>query len=212
MFFKDRKEAGRRLAKELLKYKGVKDVIVLAIPRGGLEVGHEIASELHAPMDVLFSKKISHPTDPELALGAVTYGGETSYNESTLNEFGVTKAYIEQEKKRLLEDMEKKYEHYKPGEKFPSLKNKLVILTDDGVATGHTTFAAIKFIKKKKPRLLIVALPVAPLETVEALKTMADKVICLHTPEFFIAVGGFYRDFPQLSDEEAKSLLRLHKS
>lgn len=211
MMFQDRREAGRLLARELIRYKGQKKVIVLAIPRGGVEVGFEIAKELKAPLDIVMSKKIPHPTDPELAIGAVSFGDSISLDESLIRQYDVPKQHIDSEIRRLKKRIDDKYEKFKGNKKFPSLKNKIVILTDDGIAMGHTMFAAIKFIRKMNPSEIIVAVPVAPEEVTVPIESEADKYIALSIEKYFIAVGGFYKYFPQVEDDEVKKLLEEAK-
>src|SRR3989344_3172133 len=204
--FKDRKEAGVFLARELQQYKGKKDAIILAIPRGGLEIGNALAKELRLPLDVIIVKKLGHPYNEELAVGAVGLEGELVLNQDVAHD--VPKDYIEEKREELAEEVEKRYELFRGKIKPPNLKNKIVIIVDDGIATGATMILCARIVKKTKPKKLIIAIPVGPIEGVEKLKDEADEVICLKTPIFFGAVGEFYENFQQVSDEEAKNYLK----
>src|SRR3989344_37782 len=202
MIFKDRFEAAKLLAKELSGYKNNKDAIILAIPRGGLQTGNMLAKELKLPLDIALSKKIGYPGNEEYAIGAVTL-----YNE-VVDESFEDKKYIESEVKKIRQSLKERYEKYH-GKKNPiPIKGKIVILTDDGVATGRTMMALIEALKKEKPKKIIVAVPVGPPDTIDMLKKVADEVICLQTPEPFFAIGQFYANFEQVEDEEAIRLLR----
>ena len=169
--FENRQEAGEILSRKLLKFKGIKDAVVLAIPRGGVVVGKVVSNALHVPLGLVYAKKIPTPGQPELAAGA-----------------RITKA--------------KKFG------RTLDVKNKTVILVDDGIATGATVEAAIKYLKKKRVGKITLAVPVAPKENAEKLKRSVDKLIILETPTLFSAVGEFYRDFPQVTDEEVIGLLQ----
>lgn len=208
MIFKDRIEAARKLAEALRKYMGEKDVIVLAIPRGGLELGYELAKLLRLPLDTVISKKIPFPGEEEVAIGAVSHEGKVSLYREIIAQAGVPQEYIRQEIERLTKLVAEKYARYREGKPFSELRGKTVILTDDGIATGHTMFAAIEFVKSKGPKKLVVAVPVAPPEVVEKVKKIVDEVVCLYTPSFFMAVGQFYENFRQVSDEEAIEFLK----
>ncbi len=207
MMFQDRKEAGRLLAKELSRYKGQKNVIVLAIPRGGVEVGFEIAKELQVPLDIVMSKKIPMPGNPELAIGAVSLDNSISLDTALINQYNISKEYVNKEIDRISKDIEKRYKALS-SRSFPDLERKVVILTDDGIAMGHTMYAALKFIRKKKPAELIVAVPVVPVYLPLPIQEQADKYITLSREENFIAVGQFYRNFPQVEDEDVKRMLK----
>ncbi len=205
LVFKDRKEAGILLAKKFQQYKGKKGAIVLAIPRGGLEIGNAFAKELKLPLDVIIVKKIGHPFNPELAVGAVGLGGELVLNEDVA--LDVPKNYIEQERKRLGAEVERRYKFFRGEIKPPNLKDKTVIIIDDGIATGATAALCVKSAKKANPKKVILAIPVGPMDGVEKMREIADEVVCLETPKFFGAVGEFYGNFQQVEDEEAKEYL-----
>lgn len=202
MIFKDRFTAGKLLAQELKKYKNKKDTIILAVPRGGLQVGYSIAKKLNLKLNIILTKKISYPGNPEYAIGAV------GLNSEIIEEQGISKDYIKNEIKNIRISLKERYKKYLGKNKPINLKNKIVIITDDGIATGKTMLLTVRLIKEQKPKKIIVAIPVSPIENIELLKENADEVICLHSPEHFFAVGEFYENFEQVSDEEAIKLLK----
>ncbi|HLD89155.1 MAG TPA: phosphoribosyltransferase family protein [Candidatus Nanoarchaeia archaeon] len=208
MVFENRHDAGKQLAKKLEKYKGEEDIIILAIPRGGLEIGFELATYLNVPLDVVISKKIGFPGDPEFAIGAVCYGGEVLLDEPIIRDYNVDESYVKEEIRKLNEAINEKYKKYRNEAKFPELKGKIVILTDDGVATGHTMLAAINFAKKKHAKKIIVAVPVCPVELHGKIEKLVDELVVLDTPLNFIAIGQFYEEFNQVTDEEAIKYLK----
>lgn len=201
--WKDRKEAGQKLAVELKKYKGKKEVLVLGIPRGGVETAFEIARELGAELGVVVTKKIPFPGQEELAIGAVDGDGEVVLDETLIVEQGIGNEYIEKEKERIVKEIKRRYKEF--GE--PEIKGKIAIVVDDGIATGQTMKAALKFVKRKRPKRLVLAVPVAAKEILDGLGKDADEVVCLWKAEMMFAVGQFYDNFPQTSDEEVKVLL-----
>ncbi len=204
MLFKNRKEAGRLLAGKLTKYKKRKNVLVLAIPRGGVVVGDEIAKELQVPLDVVIIKKIGCPGNEELAAGAA--GPEGYYlNEEIAG--GVPESYLKAQIKLKQKEAGERYEALRGKKKKLSRKNKIIILVDDGIATGSTVMMGMEILKKQGAKKVIVAVPVGPPSTVAKLRRLADEVICLEQPEFFMAIGEFYRDFTPVEDEEARRLL-----
>lgn len=200
--FKDRCDAANQLLQSLERYKNNLDVVVVAIPRGALQIGLVLSKNLKVPLDVVLIKKIGAPGMKELAIGAVSLQGR--YIDPT---FPVNSNYIEQETKRIEEMLRERHKKYYKNREPIALKGKIVILTDDGVATGQTLLAAIELIKQQKPKKIIVALPVGPRDTIEKIKKKVDEVVCLLTPEFFYAIGQFYENFPQVEDEEAIRLL-----
>lgn len=206
--FLDRRDAGIHLVKRLGDYKDRKDVLVLALPRGGVVTGFELAVGLNVPLDVLIVRKIGFPYQPELAVGAVSETGAVFLNRDIISIYGVENEYIEEEIKRQTGEISRRTTLYRKGKKITELKDKTIILTDDGVATGATIKAAILTLKKERIKELALALPVAPPGTADELRTMADKFICLETPEDFMAVGESYRDFTQVSDAEVVKLLK----
>ncbi|MFB0545659.1 MAG: phosphoribosyltransferase [Anaerolineae bacterium] len=207
MRFRDRYEAGRLLAEELAFLRDRENVIVLGVPRGGVVVGYEIARALAAPLDVYITRKIGAPYNPELAIGAVASDGNVVLDEGLLRRLGISQEYVEEETARQQTEIERRLAEYR-GDRPPlELKDRTVILTDDGVATGATILATIQAIKAQEPEELILAIPVGPPDTIAHLGKEVDKVICLSTPHLFWAVGAFYLDFSQTTDEEVKSLL-----
>jgi|TARA_B100001971_G_scaffold187811_1_gene188736 predicted phosphoribosyltransferase len=205
MIFKNRHEAGQKLAEALKKFKNKKDVIVLGIPRGGVEVAFNIAKTLKVPLSIVVTKKIGHPFEPEFAIGAVSPGGHYSINKEYQAEAG--EEYIKNTVREMNSEIKRRYKEYATG-KLPELKNKIAIIVDDGLATGYTMLAAIKYAKSKNPKKVIVAIPVAAQDSFEKVKAIVDEVVCLHTPLFFGAVGSFYQEFTQLEDEEVKFYLK----
>lgn len=205
--FHDRLDAGRQLAAKLSMYKGNSNAIVLGIPRGGVETAFAVAMELGLELGIVVSKKLPFPGNPELAIGAVSSDGIVSLDDSFVLKYGIGKDYISEEAKKLAAEVRRRYAAY--GAIFPNVKEKIAIVVDDGIATGHTVLAAVRALKGKKPGKIIVAAPVSSKEAFELLKAEADDVVCLDVPEFFRAVGEFYRSFPQLTDEDVVRYIKL---
>jgi putative phosphoribosyl transferase len=205
--FQDREQAGKELAAKLQNYKKTKNLIVLAIPRGGVVIGKQLAKSLNCPLDILVTKKIGAPGNPELAIGAIGPNGTVVLNQKLLPQTGANKEYIKNQKAKIKEDLKWQQKRLRGKKPQPDLKRKTVILTDDGIATGATIEAAIKWIKTQKPKKLILAIPVAAPDSVAKLTPLVDELICLDQPYFFAAVGQFYQNFPQTSDEEVVQLL-----
>lgn len=203
MLFRDRHDAASKLIPYLERYKNDQG-IVLAVPRGGVPIGYIIAKNYNLPMELLLTKKIGHPESGELAVGAV------SLEDHIIDErFHIPAAYLEKEVKKIRANLRDRYKKFMgENHQAPDIENKTVIIVDDGIATGNTMLAAIKMMRKKNPRKIIVAVPVAPPETVKKLKPYADDFICLHSPVDFLGVGQFYMDFSEVSDEEVSRLLR----
>ncbi|MBJ6119459.1 phosphoribosyltransferase [Pontibacter sp. BT310] len=199
---RNREEAAEMLADLLEQYRG-QDGVVLAIPRGGVPVAAPIARRLHMPLEVMLIKKIGHPANPEYAIGSVSLDAITI--DPTIE---VPREYIDAEAERVRESLRKKYTLFMGDRKPIPLKDKLVIIVDDGIATGKTLMATIEQAKKQEPAKIIVAVPVAPQAAIERFSEEADEVICLLTPPFFQAVGQFYVEFRQTSDEEVIALLQ----
>ncbi|WP_299163291.1 phosphoribosyltransferase [uncultured Eudoraea sp.] len=201
--FKDRIDAGIQLANKLLPFKD-KEVVVLAIPRGGLPIGAIVAKALQAPLDVALSKKIGHPYNREYAIGAVSLENIILKDVS-----GIHKNYIAEETERIREKLKKRHQQYYKNRQPEDLKDKIVIIIDDGIATGNTIRVTAEMVRAQKPKKVIVAIPVAPPSAVKSLEDSSyiDQVICLQTPSDFMAVGQFYEFFNQVSDEEAIQLL-----
>ncbi len=205
--FRDRVDAGRKLAERLSKY-GSSEVVVLAIPRGGVVVGFEVAKRLEASLSVIVPHKICAPDNPELAIGAVTEDGETILDWDIIESLEVDGSYIEEQRLRAMKEIRRRMKKYLGDGSRPALKSRVVILVDDGVATGATMKAAVGSVRLQDPGELVIAVPVAPPDTVKDLKRSADTLVCLLTPYTFYAVGQFYKDFAQVGDAEVVSLLR----
>jgi len=204
-------DAGKRLASALTRFKS-KDTLVLAIPRGGVVVGFEISKALGVPLDIIVPRKIGAPDNPELAIGAVTEDGTTILNERLVNDLGVSEDFIKEESERQRVEIERRLESYRGDAPYPSLKNRVVIIVDDGIATGYTMKAALASVRKKGAKAVVIAIPVGPPSTIKELERVTDHVICLYTPEEFYAIGEFYDDFSQTTDEEVKRLFRLRQT
>jgi putative phosphoribosyl transferase len=205
--FADRRDAGVQLISRLKEYKDQQRVIVLSLPRGGVATGYEIARSLNIPLDIVIVRKIGFPGQPELGIGAVSETGTVVLNTSIISTYGVPKEYIEREVSRQKEEISRRVKLYRKGKRLPSLEGKTVILVDDGVATGATMKSAITTLKEENLKKLVVALPVAPPGVVKELEQMVDTFICIETPFDFMAVGSYYHDFTQVSDEEVVNLL-----
>jgi putative phosphoribosyl transferase len=206
--FWNRSDAGIQLALKLGRYRGRGDTIILALPRGGVATGYELARALNAPLDVLIVRKIGFPGQQELAVGAVSETGTVVLNQSIISSGGVSSGYIQAEGEQQKQEIARRIALYRAGKSLPALEGKTVILVDDGVATGATIKAAIETLKQEKLARLVVALPVGPPETVDALRTMVDDIVCLLTPKYFTSVGIHYQDFTQVSDQEVVDLLK----
>jgi putative phosphoribosyl transferase len=206
MLFKDRREAGVRLADQLMKYKG-RNPIVLALPRGGVVVGYEVASALEAPLDVIVVRKLGAPGRPELGVGAVAPGGIWVINEQLVRLLDLTEDDIAEIAAAEEKEMERRLRRYRGTARMPDLRGRTVILVDDGLATGATAQAAIEFIRRQAPRRLVFAAPVCAPDTAEALRAEVGDLVCTEMPSDFMAVGVWYRNFEQVSDEEVVMLL-----
>ena len=200
MIFKNREEAGKLLSNKLLDLKDSKDTIVVALPRGGVPVAYEIAKSLNIPLELFFVKKIPSPYNEEAGIGAITENGLMQLNKEAVEYLNVSQSYIEKRAKEKLQDMAKKRSLYKIG--LPQFKDKNVILVDDGIATGSSMILATKAIKKMGAKGVIIASPVAPTEIKPILDSIAERVEVLHFDNNLMAVGRFYLDFHQLSDDE----------
>jgi len=208
--FNDRKDAGRKLAEALKGYEADRPII-LALPRGGVPVGFEVAVALGADLDVLVVRKIGAPWNPEFGVGAIAKGVEV-FDQESLGFLGLKPEDLRPVIEREELELERRSKLYRGDNPFPDLADRVVILVDDGLATGVTTRAAIIAIKQMNPARLVLAVPVGPPETVASLRSLVDELICLETPSDFMAVGAFYLSFPQTSDEEVIELLERAKS
>jgi putative phosphoribosyl transferase len=205
--FANRADAGRRLAKELQQYANRPDVIVLALPRGGVPIGYEVASALGVPLDVFVVRKIGLPWQEELAMGAVASGGVRVFDRNLIRVAHVSDADVERLADAEERELERRERLYRGDRPFPDLNAKTVILVDDGLATGASMRAAIAALREEKPARIVVAVPVAAPETCDAFRTIADEIVCAETPEPFQAVGQWYDDFSQTTDDDVKELL-----
>ena len=207
--FADRTEAGRRLAERLLPFKDERPV-VLALPRGGVPVGFEVASALDAPLDLVLVRKIGAPFQPELAVGAVVDGGraETVLNEELIRECQIPESWVAEESARQLEEIERRRTLYLAGRTRAPVEGRTAIVVDDGIATGATMEAALHATRRARPKRLVLAVPVAPPDTIERLRPQVDEVVCLAMPRAFGAIGWFYENFRQLSDREVINLMQ----
>jgi len=211
MVFENRHDAGKLLASKLIQY-GKSRSIVLALPRGGVEVGFEVAKVLRAPLDVLVIRKIGSPNDPEFGIGAISEGGEQILDESTVNFLRIPKKDLKQTLEKEQKELNRRIAIYREGRAIPSLKDRTVILVDDGIATGVTARAAIVSIRKQKPKQVILASPVCAHNTVREFQHLANRVVCLTTPVDFNSVGIWYRSFEQVTDEQVVELLKQSRN
>ncbi|RJQ32983.1 MAG: phosphoribosyltransferase [Actinobacteria bacterium] len=205
--FYDRVDAGKKLAGVLNKFKDEKPVI-LAIPRGGVVVAKEVAKHLKAPLDLLILRKIGAPFNPELALGSVASKDQMVLNESVIDTLNVDKQYLDDEISRQLEEIKRRKKRYLQTRTPVKLEGRLVIIVDDGIATGSTALSAVKAVRQANPKKIILAVPVAPTTTINKIANVADEVVVLEAPSEFYAVGQFYKVFDQTTDEEVIKLLK----
>jgi len=220
MMFKDRFEAGKLLAKELKKLKDegkIVDPVVIALPRGGVPIGYEIAKKLNAPLDILFVKKIPSPINEEAAIGSVSESGQVFINKEAIEKLAslgipVDEKYIQEKAIEKIQEMARKRDKYKV-EPIP-LEGKDVIIVDDGIATGASMYLAAQSVVREMPRSITIAAPVAPLDEnlLNMLRSVSHNLVILQTPPMFMSVGQWYEDFHQLSDDEVKELLKLARS
>jgi len=204
--FRDRVVAGRALAAVLEGYRGA-DVVVLALPRGGVPVAVEVATALGAQLDLMIVRKLGVPGHSELAMGAIASGGIRVLNSHVISSLGIKETAIEEVARREQKELERREQAYRGTRPRPVIQGRCVILVDDGVATGATMRAAIAALRRRSPAKIVVAVPVAPPDTVNRLRSEADDVVCLACPEAFWAIGQFYVEFPQLSDEAVREQL-----
>lgn len=205
--FANRRDAARQLAASLSSYAGRPDALVLAIPRGGIVTGSVLAEELGLPLDIVLTKKIGHPMNLEYAIGVVNLGGHI-VDEDVVARDGISSAYIEKAVERIREQLRKRYRFYCGERPETDLKDKTVILCDDGIATGNTMLAAARLARRQQARRIVVAVPVGPPQSLKALGRLADEVVCLLRPDDFLAISQFYNHFDPVEDKEAAQLLR----
>ena len=206
--FHDRHDAGRQLAADLMQYAGrTNDVVVLALPRGGIPVGYEVARALGAPLDVFVVRKLGLPGYEELAIGAIASGGARVLNDDVVRMYHVSKDQLDDVTRMEQAELERRERRYRGDRPFPDLTGKTVILIDDGLATGATMRAAVEALRHENPTRVVVAVPVSSPDTCEQFREIADEIVCAVTPEPFYAVGLWYEDFSQTTDEEVRDLL-----
>lgn len=205
--FPNRLAAGRDLGRRLAELDIGGRVLVLGLPRGGIPVACEAAAALRAPVDALIVRKLGAPFNPELALGAIAYGGVTVYNDSLLSELGLDETVLDPVRARELAELERRERVYRPGRAPPAVAGATVVIVDDGMATGATMHAAVAATRALEPARIIVAVPTAAIDAVERLERVADQVVTLATPEPYFGVGAWYADFPQLTDHEVVAAL-----
>jgi predicted phosphoribosyltransferase len=208
MLFRDRAEAGRALAQKLRAYAGRDDVVVLGLPRGGVPVALEVARALDAPLDVFLVRKLGVPGHEELAMGAIASGGVRVLSEDVVRHLNLSPRAIEAVAFAEQRELQRREREYRGDEPPPDVRGKTVILVDDGLATGATMRAAVAALRRQGPARIVVAVPVAAASTCEELRDIADEVVCALTPEPFFAVGQWYHDFSQTTDEEVRELRR----
>jgi putative phosphoribosyl transferase len=205
--FQDRATAGRVLAQRLTKYADSPEVVVLALPRGGVPVGFQVARSLGAPLEVLSVRKLGVPGREELAMGAIASDGTRVVNRRVVRELGIAEDQLQAVAAAEQQELERRERAYRGQRPWPELTGKVVIVVDDGLATGATMWAAVAAIRRQRPARVVVAVPVAAASTCQQLQQAADEVICVSTPALFVAVGQAYRDFAQTTDEEVGALL-----
>ena len=205
--FRNRREAGRKLAEKLAAYANRPDVLVLALPRGGVPVAYEVARALGAPLDVFVVRKLGVPGYEELAMGAIATGEVRVLNDDLVVRLGIPEYLIDAVTAREQEELKRRERLYRGGRPVPDVRDRTVILVDDGLATGSTMLAAVRALRQLQPARIVVAVPVAAADTCRALGAEADEVVCAVTPEPFRAVGLWYEDFSQTTDEEVRDLL-----
>ena len=205
--FRDRHDAGRQLAHALIRYKGAKDTIVVALPRGGVVTGYEVSLALRLPLDVLITRKLGTPWNPELAMGALAETGYQHLNADIIQSYEVSQSRLEEEVRRQQQEINRRIERYRGGRPLPSLKDQTVLLVDDGIATGATFYASLGALRTAHVARIVAAVPVAPPEAASRLKSLVDEVVILQTPALFFAIGQFYQEFAQVEDDEVIACL-----
>jgi putative phosphoribosyl transferase len=210
--FRDRADAGRILAADLSHYAGRTDVIVLALPRGGVPVANEVARAIGAPLDIFLVRKLGLPGQEEFAMGAIASGGVRLINNDVVRAYGVSAAQIESIVAAEQRELERRERAYRDGRPLPQIAGRTVILIDDGLATGFSMRAAVMALRADAPARVVVAVPVAARETCEEFRDLVDEIVCAETPDPFYAVGIWYEDFSQTTDREVHELLRAAHS
>lgn len=209
--FRDREDAGRRLAERLARYRD-EDPVVLALPRGGVPVGYEVARALKAPLDVFIARKLRAPNQPEFGIGAVAQDGTLVLNERIVEALGVSEEYVPRIAVEEIGEARRRLKLFRADRREPEVRERTAILVDDGIATGVTTWAAIAALRQRNPRRLVLAVPVCAAHMAESLRGEVDELTCLEAPSDLIAISIWYRDFEQTSDEEVIQLLERARS
>ena len=207
MMFEDRSDAGRKLAEKLKSYKN-KEAVVLAIPRGGLIVAREVSKLLNLPLSIIVVRKLGYPTQPEFGFGAISEGNTIYLNKDTISSYPIDNSSIDIIIKNEKKELKRRIDVYRNGKKLPILKNKSVILVDDGLATGASATASILAVKKEKPKEIIFAVPVSAKDTSEKIKKEVNNFVCLITDRNLFAIGNYYKNFDQVDDEAILKILR----
>ncbi|ULA66992.1 MAG: Pribosyltran domain-containing protein [Nitrospira sp.] len=207
--FKNREEAGELLAQELVAFRNDPSGILLALPRGGVTVGYQLSLVLHLPLDVLITRKIGAPGNPEYALGALSETGAVYWNQEALSGLSLSERDLAAAIQAQQTEVSRRVALYRQGRPFPNLKDRTVIIVDDGLATGATFFASVASVRRAHPRRIIGAVPVGPRSTIQEARTLVDQLVVLEVPEPFYAVGNFYQDFEQVEDREVLQYLNL---
>ncbi|HUE99296.1 MAG TPA: phosphoribosyltransferase [Anaerolineales bacterium] len=206
--FKDRRDAGKKLAQKLSAYTGRADVTVLALPRGGVPVAYEVARALNAPLDILIVRKLGLPGREELAIGAISSGGIRVLNKDIIRMLSIPEEVINFVGKRELQELQRRETLYRGDQAAPETRNRTIILIDDGLATGASMRAAVAGLRAQHPARIVIAVPAAAVETCDAFQPEVDEIVCAMTPEPFYGVGRWYEDFSQTTDEEVRILLQ----
>jgi len=207
MIYRNRMDAGRQLAERLKAYVNRDDVLVLALPRGGVPVAYEVAKALNAPLDIFLVRKLGVPGHEELAMGAIATGGVRVLNEDVVNYLGIPARVIDAVAEKELKELERRERSYRGDRPEPNVREKTIILVDDGLATGSTMRAAVAALRQQQPKKIIVAVPVSAPQTCDEYRMGVDEIVCGYTPEPFFGVGQWYVDFSQTTDEEVRELL-----
>ena len=212
MFFRDRTEAGRLLAEKLTAYAGRTDVLVVGLPRGGVPVAFEVARKLRVPLDIFLVRKLGVPGQEELAMGAIASGGVRVLNHDVVGYLGVPASVIDRIADREFRELQRREQLYRGKRVPPEVPGKILIVVDDGLATGSSMRAAVRALRTHHAARIVVAVPVAPPSTCQELQAEADEIVCVSTPEPFDGVGRWYRDFSQVGDEDVRNLLARAQS
>jgi putative phosphoribosyl transferase len=207
MIYRDRRDAGKQLAERLKEYANRNDVLVLALPRGGVPVAFEVAKALNAPLDIFLVRKLGVPGHEELAMGAIASGGVRVFNDDVINYLGIPSRVIDAVAEKELKELERRERSYRGDRPEPDVRGKTIILVDDGLATGSTMRAAAAALREQGPARIIVAVPVSAVQTCDEYRMGVDEIVCTYTPEPFFGVGQWYLDFSQTTDEEVRQLL-----